>query len=296
MKQFLKSIITLTLSLGYYGQTIAQNNNIPLILGKIEPYQMEVTYDKTSHLIFPSTIRYVDLGSDNLIAGKAENSGNVLRIKAAVHNFEQETNFSVITDDGRFYNFNVLYNPCPNVLNYDLLKMQKSLSKYNTNDALFEELGGSTPTLTGLLFEAIYKNDKSFVKHIVSKSYGIEFSLKGIYIHNGKYYFHTELCNGSNVPFEVDFVNFKVIDKKVAKRTVSQERLLVPIRSYKPLNPVIENSEEKNVFLLNQFTLADNKILQIEIFEQNGGRPQILKVKNTDLIKAKLVNEMLFKK
>ncbi|MFH6965227.1 conjugative transposon protein TraN [Flavobacterium plurextorum] len=296
MKHFLKSILALALITGFSIKSYAQDNDsIPLALGKINPYQMVVTYDKTSHLIFPSAIRYVDLGSSYLIAGKAEDAGNVLRIKAAVRDFEPETNFSVITDDGSFYNFNVLYDSCPNTLNYDLLKMQKSIERENANDVLFEELGGSTPTLTTLLLETIYKKDKRIVKHIGSKSFGIEFLLKGIYIHNGKYYFHTQLRNSSNVPFQIDFVNFKVVDKKVAKRTVSQERLLIPLRMYKSLDAIIENTNEQNVFLLNQFTIADDKVLQIEIFEQNGGRHQILKVENSDLINAKLVNNMLLK-
>jgi hypothetical protein len=38
----------------------------------IPPYGLEVTYDKTTHIIFPSSVRYVDLGSPNLIAGKAD--------------------------------------------------------------------------------------------------------------------------------------------------------------------------------------------------------------------------------
>ncbi len=40
----------------------------------IPPYGLEVTYDKTTHIIFPSAVRYVDLGSPNLIAGKADGS------------------------------------------------------------------------------------------------------------------------------------------------------------------------------------------------------------------------------
>ena len=35
----------------------------------IPPYGLEVTYDKTTHIIFPAAVRYVDLGSPNLIAG-----------------------------------------------------------------------------------------------------------------------------------------------------------------------------------------------------------------------------------
>ena len=35
----------------------------------IPPHGLEITYDKTVHVIFPSSVKYVDLGSPNLIAG-----------------------------------------------------------------------------------------------------------------------------------------------------------------------------------------------------------------------------------
>ena len=69
------------------------------------PYGLEVTFEKTVHLIFPAAIRYVDLGSQNIIAGKADDAENVLRVKAAVREFETETNMSVICEDGSFYAF-----------------------------------------------------------------------------------------------------------------------------------------------------------------------------------------------
>lgn len=296
MKNHLKTFWAFALIFGLAVQSFAQDGaKTPLALGKIEPYRMEVTYDKTSHLIFPTAIRYVDLGSDYLIAGKAEDAENVLRVKASVRDFEVETNFSVITKDGRFYNFNVYYSGYPETLSYDLLAMQKAVNKANGNDVLFEELGNSSPSLAALLMGTIYKQDKRIVKHIGTKSFGIQFILKGIYIQNGKYYFHTEVSNRTNVPFLVDFIKLKVIDKKVAKRTVVQERPLIPLRAYKPVIEIGGATTEKNVFLLDQFTIADDKILLIEIFEKNGGRHQTLKVKNADLIKARLINDMHLK-
>lgn len=296
MKNHLKTFWAIALILGFAVQSYAQDSiRTPLALGKIEPYRMEVTYDKTSHLIFPTAIRYVDLGSEYLIAGKAEDAENVLRVKASVREFEPETNFSVITNDGRFYSFNVYYSSYPEAMSYDLLSMQKAVDKANGNDVLFEELGNNSPSLAGLLLETIYKKDKRIIKHIGAKSFGIQFILKGIYIHNGKYYFHTELRNRTNVPFEIDFINFKVVDKKVAKRTVVQERPLTPLRTYKPLDGIGGQSTEQNVFLLDQFTIADDKVLLIEIFEKNGGRHQILQVENSDLIKARLINDMHLK-
>lgn len=297
MKNHLKTFWAFALILGFAVNSYAQDTiRTPLALGKIEPYRMEVTYDKTSHLIFPTAIRYVDLGSEYLIAGKAEDAENVLRVKASVRDFEPETNFSVITNDGRFYNFNVYYSSYPAAMSYDLLTMQKAVDKANGNDVLFEELGNNSPSLAGLLLETIYKKDKRIVKHIGAKSFGIQFMLKGIYIHNGKYYLHTELRNRTNVPFQIDFVNFKVVDKKVAKRTVVQERPMIPLRTYKPLEDGINGqSTEQNVFLLDQFTIADNKVLLIEIFEKNGGRHQTLQVENSDLIKARVINDMHLK-
>lgn len=296
MKNHLKTFWAFALILGFAVQSYAQDSaKTPLALGKIEPYRMEVTYDKTSHLIFPTAIRYVDLGSEYLIAGKAEDAENVLRVKASVREFEAETNFSVITNDGRFYSFNVYYSPYPEALSYDLLTMQKAVDKANGNDVLFEELGNNSPSLAGLLLETIYKKDKRIVKHIGAKSFGIQFILKGIYIHNGKYYFHTELRNRTNVPFQIDFVNFKVVDKKVAKRTVVQERPMIPLRTYKPLDEIGGKTTEQNVFLLDQFTIADDNVLLIEIFEKNGGRHQTLQIENSDLIKARLINDMHLK-
>ena len=296
MKNHLKTFWTIALMIGFAISSFAQDSiRTPLALGKIAPYQMEVTYDKTSHLIFPTGIRYVDLGSEYLIAGKAEDAENVLRVKASVRDFESETNFSVITNDGRFYSFNVYYSSYPEVLSYDLLSMQKAVDKTNGNDVLFEELGNNSPSLAGLLLETIYKNDKRIVKHIGAKSFGIQFILKGIYIHNGKYYFHTELGNRTNVPFEIDFINFKVVDKKIAKRTVVQERPMIPLRTYKLLDGINGKSTEQNVFLLDQFTITDDKILLIEIFEKNGGRHQTLQIENSDLIKARLINDMHLK-
>ncbi len=296
MKNHIKTFWAFALIIGFAVNTFAQDSiKAPLNLGKIEPYQMQVTYDKTTHLIFPTAIRYVDLGSEYLIAGKAEDAENVLRVKASVKDFETETNFSVITNDGRFYSFNVYYSAYPEALSYDLLTMQKAVDKENGNDVLFEELGNNSPSLSGLLLETIYKKDQRIVKHIGAKSFGIQFILKGIYIHNGKYYFHTELRNRTNVSFGIDFINFKVVDKKVAKRTVVQERPMIPLRTYKPLNEIGGKAIEQNVFLLDQFTISDDKVLLIEIFEKNGGRHQTLQVENSDLIKARLINDMHLK-
>jgi conjugative transposon TraN protein len=299
MKTTIKNILVLLVLVVSYNANSQIQHTAPdttkLNLGKITPYQITVTYSKTSHLIFPAAIRYVDLGSEYLVAGKAEDAENVLRVKATVRDFQEETNFSVITEDGRFYSFNVLYNPCPVIMNYNLLEMQKGINRWSTKDVLFEELGKNSPSLVDKLMERIYKKDKQLIKNIETKSFGIQFLLKGIYIHDDKFYFHTEVRNLTNVPFRIDFIDFKVVDKKLAKRTVIQERMLTPLRIYKPLDEITGNTVERNVFLLDLFTIANDKVLLVEIFEKNGGRHQLLEIENSDLVKAKLIKDMKLK-
>ncbi len=256
---------------------------------KIEPYWLTVTYEKTSHLIFPSKIRYVDLGSEYLSAGKADGVDNVLRIKAAVQNFESETNFSVITEDGKFYNFDVFYSSAPAVLTYDLLKM-KQTEQQNVSESLFGELEGYLPSVAELIMETIYQQNKKIVKNIDSDNYGIAFSLKGIYVHQGKLYFHTALNNKSNLPFIIDAVTFSIVDRKKAKKTILHDQTFSPLRTYKALDKVREKSEDNNVFMLDQFTLTKDKFLLVEIYEKNGERNQLLKVKVSDLSNAKTID------
>ncbi|MDM1550488.1 MULTISPECIES: conjugative transposon protein TraN [Empedobacter] len=296
MKINYKHILFLILILGVNQLLFAQDSvQNALKLAKIEPYLMNVTYDKTSHLIFPSNIRYVDLGSDFIIAEKADDAENVLRIKAAIKDFEPETNFSVITNDGKFYNFNVYYSPYPENLSYNLFSMKKELNKVEGNKILFNELGNQPASLTDLIMETIYQNNKSIIKHIGIAKFGIQFILKGLYNHEGNYYFHLEMKNRSNVPFDIDFIHFKIAEKKLAKRSVIQNQILKPLRSYQSLDSIKGKSIGRNVFLLDQFTLTEDLVLFIEIYEKNGGRNQTLQVENSDLIHAQLIDEMHLK-
>ncbi|MCQ4921398.1 conjugative transposon protein TraN, partial [Phocaeicola vulgatus] len=71
--------------------------------------------------------------------------------------------------------------------------------------------------------KSIHKQKKREVKHIGCTRFGIQNLLKGIYTHNGLLYLHTEIKNKSNVPFDEDYIKWKILDKKVATRTAEQE-------------------------------------------------------------------------
>lgn len=262
----------------------------------IPPYGLEVTFDKTVHIIFPSSIRYVDLGSSNIIAGKAGSSENILRVKASVRGFEAETNLAVITEEGSYYTYNIKYADEPEKLNIEMRDfMHDGIATNRPNnsfDIYLKELGSESPRVVYLINRAIYKDNKRHIKHIGGKRFGIQYTLKGIYSHNNLLYLHTQIKNSTNVPFDIDFVRMKVVDKKVTKRTAIQETVIYPLRAYNFMTMVGANQTERTVFTLDKITIPADKLLIIEVFEKNGDRNQTFTIENADLIRARQINEL----
>lgn len=265
----------------------------------VTPHGVQVTFAKTVHIIFPSAVRYVDLGSNWIIAGKADGAENVIRVKATTEGFPGETNFSVICEDGSFYSFNARYAHEPEMLN---IEMKDFLENGDTTDfshtrmnIYFRELAGESPLLVKLIMQSIYKEDRREIRHLGCKRFGVQFLLKSVHSHNGLFYFHTETRNRSNVAFRTDFIRFKIVDKKMPKRTAIQERVIDPVRSYNEVLVTEGKSDVRTVYAVPQFTIPDDKLLVIELFEKDGGRHQTIRVENADLVAAKQINELKIK-
>lgn len=262
----------------------------------IPPHALEVAFNKTTHVIFPSEIVYVDLGDENLVAGLADGAKNVLRVKSAVKSFKSETNLTVITDDGCFFTFNVKFAKEPLLLNIemtDFIHDGEVVNRPNNAQEIFlERLGQESPMLVKLIMKSIYKQDKREIKHIGSKRFGVQFILKSIYTNNGLLYFHTELKNTSNIAFDIDYISFKIVDKKVVKRTAMQEQVLEPLRAQNYVTVVSGKKSERTVFALEKFTIPDDKQLVIEVAEKEGGRNQSFVVENGDIVRANVIDEL----
>jgi conjugative transposon TraN protein len=256
------------------------------------------------HIIFPAAIRYVDLGSIDLLAAKADGAENVLRVKAATQSFRRETNLSVITDDGSYYTFNVKYADEPVKLS---VEMADFLHGNNTRaeqvrgrpgneiPVYLSDLGDASPWMVRMIMETIYKCNKRKIKHIGSKNFGVQYLLRSIYSHNDLFFFHLQLKNRTTVSYEIEYITFKIVDKKVAKRTAIQEKVIVPLRSYNQVITVAGRREERTVFALPKFTIPADKQLIIELTEKDGGRRQTLFVENSDLVRADDIQNLKLK-
>lgn len=262
----------------------------------VEPYRVEVAFNKTLHILFPSEVVYVDLGSLDLIADKANGAQNVVRIKAAKQDFTEETNFSVITADGCFYSFTAVYSENPSQLN---IEMEDWLHKDPYSDFAnrqmyirLDELSGETPLTVNRIMYTILRRNVRDIKSVGSKRFGIEVLLRGVYVHGDLFYLHVSMRNRSKVAFDIDYIRFKICDKKTARCTAVQETFVNPVRVFDEIMRVDAEAMIRNVFVFRKFTIPDDKVLVMEVYERNGGRHQRFEIENSRLVGAREMDEL----
>ena len=269
----------------------------------IRPVRIEAGFTKTVHILFPSPVTYIDIGSMDIIAGKADGAENVVRIKAAVKDFADETNLTVITEDGGFYSFDVYYaeNPSVSTINLSLQLSGAEEAQAAGRDVpqpqgaesegrvLLRDVGREKPATVKRVLSDIYRQNRTDVKSIHSKKYGIEVEVKGIYVHNDVIYIHAQIANATNISFEVDCRRFVVVDRKLAKRTARQQTVVEPLRVCNDIGIVRGRQRQRMVFALPKLTISDDKVLVLEIVEKDGARHQSVEISSKELLDARIL-------
>ena len=271
---------------------------------EIRPQRIEAGFTKTVHILFPSPVTYIDIGSMDIIAGKADGAENVVRVKAAVRNFTAETNLTVITEDGGFFTFDVHYaeNPAVSTVNLTVQEPQtegvqkpdvagdyQPTAPASEGRVLLREVGREKPATIKRMLSDIYRQNRTDVKGIRTKKYGIEVEVLGIYVSNDVIYIHTCMYNDTNISFEVDARQFIVADKKLAKRTAQQQTPLEILRVCNDPAVVRGHQRQRTVFALPKLTIADDKVLLLEIIEKNGARHQTTEIPSREISNAKVL-------
>ena len=288
--------LTLITALMAAAQVTAQT--APEAPAEIRPLRIEAGFSKTVHILFPSPVTYIDIGSMDIIAGKADGAGNVVRVKAAVRNFTTETNLTVITEDGGFFSFDVHYAENPAVSTIDISALKQPAVESGSSQpepasaegrVLLQEVGREKPATVKRVLGDIYRQNRMDVKGICTKKYGIGVEVLGIYVHNDVIYIHTMISNETNISFEVDARQFIVADRKLAKRTAQQQTPLEILRVCNDPTVVRGHQRQRTVFALQKFTIPDDKVLLLEIIERNGARHQTVEIPAKELLDAKLL-------
>ncbi|WP_300259019.1 conjugative transposon protein TraN [uncultured Alistipes sp.] len=287
--------LTLLAALFAAAKVMAQNDGATSRQG-LTPRTIEVGFTKTVHILFPASVTYIDIGSMAIIAGKADGAENVVRVKAAVRDFAEETNLTVITEDGGFYTFDARYAENPTTSTIEIAAAESPAAqpasasepvRADEGRVLLREVGRERPATVKRVLSDIYRQNRADVKGIHTRKYGVEVEVRGIYVHNDVIYLHVQIANNSNISFEVDYRRFVVADRKAAKRTAQQQRIIEPLRVCNDPSIVRGHQRQRIVFALPKLTLEEEKILLLEIAEKDGARHQCLEISSKELLGAK---------
>ena len=287
--------LTLIASLVVAAKVMAQSDGTSAKQGPTSR-TIEVGFTKTVHILFPAPVTYIDIGSMSIIAGKADGAENVVRVKAAVRDFAEETNLTVITEDGGFYTFDARYAENPATSTIEIAAAESPATqpasasepaRADEGRVLLREVGRERPATVKRVLSDIYRQNRADVKGIHTRKYGVEVEVRGIYVHNDVIYLHVQIANNSNISFEVDYRRFVVADRKAAKRTAQQQRIIEPLRVCNDPSIVRGHQRQRIVFALPKLTLEEDKILLLEIAEKDGARHQCLEISSKELLAAK---------
>jgi conjugative transposon TraN protein len=245
-----------------------------------ESQNVEVTFNKTTSIVFPAPITSVDRGSRDVLVQKVKGVNNVLQLKAGRANFK-ETNLTVITNNAKLHHFLVGYSEAPKTFTIQAMRLE-------------EEQLGSLPIL--LPTEMTDTDLDRYANHILNSphngklkstsKHNMELALEGIYIQGNIMFYELAITNDSNIPFHTDMLQFYVKDKQRMKRTASQEVVEVPLHHVGNSEVIAGKTTTDIVFALPKFTIPDAKLLAIELTEKRGGRHLRLDLHNKIIVKA----------
>jgi conjugative transposon TraN protein len=253
-------------------------------------YPVSVAFFKTTHIVFDSPIKYFDAGSDRIICDKVDGVENVLKVKASQMGVF-ETNVTVITHNGSYYSFLVSYNEMPNKLNINMCAGLNESFDYSNfkqpEKIIFSDTYYTENEMISFSKKMIdlSKIKKKSIHHIADKVGNVTFKLSNIGVKEGNLIFCIRMKNASPLDFSLDYMKFYVRDKTKRKKMVSQEIEVKPNFAYVERNGLsnetklgVSGGEFDFVFMVPQFSIAEDKNLEIDIVEKDGSRNLNLKV------------------
>lgn len=250
----------------------------------IKDNNVQLSYSKTTSIVFPYAVKSVDRGSQDILVQKAKGVENILLLKAGRQNFAQ-TNLTIVTADGKLYSFFVNFDELCPTLNLTA----GSYSNFD-KDVLFSAENENQRDIQQYSQLALSKNNK--VSGLNTSRFSVQLSINGIFIHQDVMYFRVLIGNNSRINYDVDQLRFFIRDQKKSRRTAFQEVEIQPLFTTSDFSKISDHSQLTLVFAISKFTIPEKKHFTLQLVEKNGGRHLELNIKNSDLINLEILSNL----
>ena len=244
-----------------------------------------VNREVTTHIVMPENIKMVDISTTKIAGNQC--TDNIVRIKPSCGS-------DSIPEAG--YRDNELLGTLT-------LIGERHIAQY---DILYTQ----SPQMAASIFEVPYSHTQSYINpevtmpmadmaryawavygsgrkynQIVSRAHGMKAVVNNIYAVGDYFFIDYSLQNKTKIAYDIEELRVKLTDKEETKATNSQTIELSPVFS---LNHVRKFKKSyRNVLVLPKLTFPDEKVLRLEISEnQISGRVITLTIEYEDILHA----------
>ena len=243
-----------------------------------------VNSEVTTHIVMPENIKMVDLSTTKIIGNQC--ADNIVRIKPFIEADSVPTHYRegelmgtlTLIGERHLAQYDVVYTSAPSraasihhvpyagldsYINPEVSMPQSEMARYAW---------------------AVYGSGRNY-NQVVSKANGMKAIVNNIYSIGDYFFIDYSLQNSTKIAYDIAEVRVKLTDKKEVKATNSQTEELSPVYSLNLAKKFKKNY--RNVLVLDKLTFPDEKVLRIEISEnQISGRVITLTVEYDDILNA----------
>lgn len=245
-----------------------------------------VNSEVTTHIVMPENIKLVDIPTAKIVGNQC--TDNIVRIKPylesdslqAVGSYKDNELLGTITLIGERHiaQYDILYTQSPS--------MAASIFEvpYNhTRSYINPEVSMPMAEMARYAW-AVYSSDRKY-NQIVTKAHGMKAMVNNIYAVGDYFFIDYSLQNKTKIPYDIEEIRVKLTDKKETKATNSQTIELSPVFTLNSSRKFKKNY--RNVLVLPKLTFPDEKVLRLEISEnQISGRVIVLTIEYEDILHA----------
>ena len=245
-----------------------------------------VNSEVTTHIVMPENIKLVDISTAKIVGNQC--TDNIVHIKPylesdslqAVGSYKDNELLGTITLIGERHiaQYDILYTQSPG--------MAASIFEvpYNhTRSYINPEVSMPMAEMARYAW-AVYSSDRKY-NQIVTKAHGMKAVVNNIYAVGDYFFIDYSLQNKTKISYDIEEIRVKLTDKKETKATNSQTIELSPVFTLNSSRKFKKNY--RNVLVLPKLTFPDEKVLRLEISEnQVSGRVIVLTIEYEDILHA----------
>lgn len=250
-----------------------------------------VNSEVTTHIVMPERIKMVDISTTKVIGNQC--ADNMVRIKPNVPTDSLPTGEGqggASHSEGELLATLTLIGE-RHIAQYDLVYTKEPSCAVTIFQVPYADTQSYVhPDVSMPLSEmaryawVIYGSNRKF-NQIVTKANGIKAVVNNIYTVGDYFFIDYSLENKTKIAYDIEELRIQLTDKKETKATNSQTIELSPVFSLNNAKKFKKNY--RNVLVLPKLTFPDEKVLRLEISEnQISGRVIALAIEYEDILNA----------